>query len=403
MTASDKEGGASHAHPPTPHDETRSLLTTPFVLILLSTALYGMAFSAYFLFPKYMATVFAADPATIGGLNAVSMFMSVVFMPIVGGAVDRHGRRRFATLGAVVFCLACLGFLAVEEVGPLMWVLRSMQGLAFTLFFISLSTLATDLAPPRRMGQAIGLFGGVMISTNALGPAFAEWTALHHGWTMVFAGTAVSSALAALLTTCIAERPHPQVDEAPTSMWAIVTRPGLRRVLLVASLAGCAMGTVFTFYQPWALDRGITHVSTFLVGFAGCAMFVRFGLGGLADRLGRQRVATVSLFFYVAAPMSLIWVDTVGLLVAGCLLGLSHGLFFPALNAVALDHAGLRERGKAMAAYHGGFNIGFAGGSYVLGFVAAAYGYPAIFTVAGVGCVLAFAVLATAPRARHTH
>jgi predicted MFS family arabinose efflux permease len=285
----------------------------------------------------------------------------------------------------------------------LLWLLRSLQGLAFTLFFISLSTLATDLAPPQRMGQAIGLFGGVMISTNALGPALAEWTALHHGWNAVFVGTASSSLLAALLTTRIAERPHAHAEEAPTTMWAMVTRSGLRRVLVVASLAGCAMGTVFTFYQPWALARGITHVSTFLVGFAGCAMFVRFGLGGLADRLGRQRVATVSLSFYVAAPLALIWVDTVGLLVAGCLLGLSHGLFFPALNAVALDYASPRERGKAMAAYHGGFNIGFAGGSYLLGFVAAAQGYPVIFAVAAAGCVVAFAMLAAAPRAGNRH
>ncbi|MEX2480578.1 MAG: MFS transporter [Gammaproteobacteria bacterium] len=371
------------------------LLTRPFVLILIATALFGLAFSAYFLFPKYLATELAADPATIGALSAVTMFASVVFMPLVGVAVDRHRRRPLGTLGACVFALASLGFLVVDDVGPLMWILRALHGLAYTLFFIAFSTLATDLVPPRRLGQALGLFGGVMISTNALGPLLAEWGALYWGWTSVFAGTAVSAGLAAVLTCFITERAHAHVSEAPLPSWAILARPGLARVLVVASLAGCAMGTVFTFYQPWALTRGIEHVSSFLIGFAGCAMAVRFGLGSLADRFGRRRIATLSLALYIVAPLSLIWVDTLGLVLAGCLLGVSHGLFFPALNAVALDYSGARERGKAMAAYHGAFNVGFAGGSYALGYVAAAANYATVFALASAGCALAFVLLGT--------
>lgn len=378
--------------------EADRLLTRQYALILLCTALFGLAFSAYFLFPKFLATELAADPPTIGGLSAITMFVSVLFTPIVGVEIDRRGRKPFSTLGGIVFALAGAGFVVVDEVGPLMWVLRAMQGAAFTLFFISLSTLTADLAPAKRLGQAIGLFGGVMISTNALGPALAEWGAHAFGWPAVFAATSLAAALAALLTRLIAEPPHEHVDQAPTRMLDLVVRQGLRRVLVVAMMSGSALGTLFTFYQPWALMRGIEHVSGFLIGFAGCAMVVRFGLGGLADRLGRLRVATVSSFFYIAAPFSMIWVDAPGLVLAGCLLGLAHGLFFPALNAVALDHATTRERGKAMAAYHGAFNIGFAAGSYLLGFIVVATSYPTIFSIAGTACAIAFVLLVTAPQ-----
>jgi predicted MFS family arabinose efflux permease len=389
-------GEASRARTASPDG---ALLTRPFALILLNTALFGLAFSAYFLFPKYLAVELAADPPTIGGLSAITMFVSVLFMPVVGTEIDRRGRRPFSTLGAAVFAVASAGLLLVDHVGPLLWVLRAMHGAAFTLFFISLSTLAADLAPPARLGQAIGLFGGVMISTNALGPALAEWAAHRFGWSLVFAATAIAAALAMLLTRLIAEPAREHGEEAPTSMPALIARPGLRRVLVVAMLAGSAMGTLFTFYQPWALTRGLEQVSSYLIAFAGCAMFVRFGLGGLADRMGRQRIATLSLCAYIAAPFAMIWVDTLGLVLAGCLLGFAHGLFFPALNAVALDYATLRERGKAMAAYHGAFNVGFATGSYLFGFVAVAAGYPIIFAVAATGCAVGFALLASARRA----
>lgn len=391
-----------HARPHDP-DTGDTLLTRQLVLILLTTAFIGMGFSAYFLFPKFLATELNADAPTIGGLSAITMFVSVLFTPIVGVQIDRRGRRPFSTLGAIVFAVAGAGFLLVDQVGPLVWVLRALQGAAFTLFFISLSTLTADIAPAKRLGQAIGLFGGVMISTNALGPATAEWAAHRFGWDVVFAASAVAAAIAAVLTRFVPEPAHEHGGEASTGMGRLVVRPGLRRVLVVAMLAGAAMGTLFTFYQPWALSRGIERVSGFLIAFAVCAMVMRFGLGGLADRLGRVRVAAASLLVYVAAPLSMIWIDTLGLVVGGCLFGVAHGLFFPALNAVALDHATTRERGKAMAAYHGAFNIGFAAGSYVLGYVAVAAGYPSIFALAGAGCALGFALLATGRQAGSGH
>lgn len=374
------------------------LLTRQFLLILLTTTFIGMSFSSYFLIPKYLATELNADAPTIGGLNAITMFVSVLFTPIVGAGIDRSGRRRFGTLGAALFALASAGFLFVEQIGPLIWSLRALQGAAFTLFFISLSTLTADLAPPRRLGQAIGLFGGVMIATNALGPASAEWAALHYGWDIVFAASAVVAAIAVILTRLLKEPPHEHGEEAATRMLELLIRPGLRRVLLVAVLAGGAMGTLFTFYQPWALTQGVEQVSGFLIAFAVSAMLMRFGLGGLADRLGRRRVAAAALVVYAMAPIAVIWIDTLGLYVGGALFGIAHGLFFPALNAVALDCATSRERGKAMAAYHGAFNIGFAGGSYLLGYVVIATSYPSIFALAAAGCVVAFVLLSTAGR-----
>ena len=396
---SPRSGGA--AGPPSA-GEHAPLLTRNFILILVNTGLFGLAFSAYFLIPKYLTTELAADPTTVGGLSAVTMFFSVVLMPIVGSGIDRRGRKPYSIAGAAVFTLAAAGMLVVEEVGPLLWVLRAMHGAAFTLFIISLSTLATDIAPTARLGQAIGLFGGVMISTNALGPALAEWAALQYGWDSVFGATMVAAALATVLTRFVHEEPRAHDDEAPTKMLALITRPGLRRLLTVAALSGAAMGTLFTFYQPWALSRGFEHVSGYLIAFAACAMFVRFGLGGIADRFGRLRVATISLFAYIAAPASLIWIDALGLVIAGCLLGLSHGLFFPAMNAVVLERASARERGKAMAAYHGSFNIGFSIGSYVYGFIAVAAGFPVIFVMASIGCAVGFALLVTVAHGPHT-
>lgn len=374
-------------------EETQPLITTQFLLLLLATGVFGLAFSTYFLLPKYVALELKADAITIGAVSAISMLASVFAMPVVGVLVDRHRRRIFGTLGALVFAVASTGFLWIDSIGPLLWVVRIFQGVAFTLYYVSISTLATDMAPPARLGQAIGLFGAVMISTNALGPAIAEWVAEHYGWQRVFFGTIAASLAAAALTTLLVEERRTFSQHDSASMLQMLKRPALRRVLLVAILAGCTMGAVYSFYQPWALVLGFKHLSTFLVAFAACAMLVRVGLGGLADRLGRLRVATAALFLYIAAPLSLIWLDIFGLFFCGAILGLAHGLFFPALNAVALGYTSGAERGKGMAAFHGAFNVGFAAGSYLLGFIIVSTGYPSIFVIAGGTCTVAFLLL----------
>ncbi len=372
---------------------SESLLTPQFVLLLVTTAIVGLSFSTYFLLPKFLAVELAADAATIGSLSGVSLLASVICMPFAGVQIDRLGRRLFICLGALLFAAASAGFLVVDHVGPLLWVLRLLQGFAWPLFYLALSTLATDIAPKARMGQAIGMFGAVMISTNALGPALAEWGARLFGWHAVFGATVVAAVFAALLARFLREQHRPHARQETTTMLALVRRPGLKRVLIVTVMVGWTFSSMFTFYQPWALANGFEQVSAFLLAFAGCAMVVRVGVGGIADRFGRMRVAQATLLLYVVAPLSLIWLPTLGLLLTGGLLGIAHGIFFPALNAVAVDFALQSERGKAMAAYNGAFNVGFAAGSYLLGYIAIATSFPTIFLLSAAICAVAFVLL----------
>lgn len=378
-------------------DRQARLLTGEFALLLTGTGIFGLAFSTYFLLPKFLAVELQADAAMIGSVMAVTLLASFLFIPFIGEQIDRHQRKYFACFGAIVFAISCAGFLFVDRVGPLLWFVRMAQGFSFTLFYVAFSTLATDISPPQRLGQAIGLFGAVMISTNALGPAMAEWGASRFGWSAVFLVTSGGAILAAGLSLLIKERPRERSPGKPTSMLAVVKRPGLRRVLIVAVMVGWTFGAVFTFYQPWALVHGYDKVSSYLIGFALFAMIVRIGLGGMADRIGRLRVAKAACVLYVIAPLALIWLDAFGLFVTGSLLGLAHGLFFPALNAVAVGYADASERGKAMAAYNGAFNLGFAAGSYLLGYVVLAASYPAAFALAGIVCFIGFLLLLAMP------
>ncbi len=364
-----------------------------FALLLGSVLLFGLSHSAYFLLPKFLATELGADATAIGAVSASSWFVVVALAPLVGVGVDRYGRRRIAMFGAGVMALACAGFLRVDAIGPLLYGLRLLHGVAFACFFVATSTLAADLAPPERMGQALGWFGAMLVSTNALAPALAEWIAVAAGWNAVFALT-VACALAAVAGLTRVRDSHPAGPRPDAQgLFATARRPGLPIVLGASALAGVTFGALFTFYQPWALELGYASVSGFLVSYSVAAVGVRTGLGGLADRTGRRRVALASLLLYGLAPFAMLELRAIGLWPIGLALGLAHGLFYPTLNAMAVEGVGDDARGKVMALYNAAFNAGFSGGNLALGIVAEVAGYPIVFALAGAASLLALPLL----------
>ncbi|HUK65017.1 MAG TPA: MFS transporter, partial [Dongiaceae bacterium] len=272
---------------------------------------------------------------------------------------------------------------------------RIAHGCAFTLFFVATQTLAADLAPPARLGQVLGYYGSGFVLTNAIAPAVAEWLAGRVGWHTVFGLTAGLAALSVGLLLFVHERrTHAGTYESLLAgLRSALARPGFVRVMAVSSLAGVGFAAGFTFHQPFALSLGIARVSDFFIAYSVAASIVRGPFGSLADRAGRLQVTRLSLVVYAVATFSMIALAEVGLVFAGALLGVAHGLFYPALNAVALEGAPPTVRAKVTALFNGAFNVGFSSGNLGLGYVALAFGYAPVFGLAGVCSLVALAVL----------
>ena len=380
---------------------TRPLLTPGFVKLLVAQACFGYAFSNYFLLPKFLVTELGAGPAQIGQITAWFGLFVVCFLPAMGVLVDRFGRQNFLTAGALLMAAASLAFTEVDRIGPLLYLLRAVQGAAFAMAFVAGATLAVDEAPPERLGQALGLFGLTFLSMNAIAPAASEEIAVRVGWPATFLLAAVLALVSAGLSRRLRDRRPPLAHGAPSiGLLEMALRPRQLRVTAAISLVGVALGAMFTFHQPFALALGMTHVRSFFVAYAVAAVVMRVGFGGLIDRAGRRRVVLVTLALYVVvvAGMSALQPGWLGLFGAG--LGIAHGLFYPAYNALAVEGIGERERGKLIGLFQAGFNIGSSCGTLALGELAERAGYPAVFWVAA-ACVLgAWLVVFASPEGR---
>jgi len=362
-----------------------SLLTPAFVQLLLVQLSFGLSFSTYFLLPKYLAKELAADARTIGAAAAMPLVAGVLASPAIGLALDRFGRRSSLLLGAWLGVLTSVAMSVVTEVGPFLYAVRAVQGVGFALVFNAASALAADRAPPARLGHAMGLVGAASLVTNAIGPGLAEMGADTWGWEPVFLATSAMSLLTFVLSLGVTDS-----ERIPDAHTSAVPREGFR-LGWVAAVTGAAFGTLMTFTQPQAIALGADRVAGFFVGYTVAALLVRIGLGGLADRIGRWRVARATLFFYGLVTIATALVRPGLLELFGFAFGIAHGLLYPALAAIVAERSHPARRGRALTGLNAAFNGGCGASLLLSGFVADWTGYAVVFV--GVGLVTASTAL----------
>ena len=378
--------------------ERPPLWTARFLALIASQICFGYAFSSYFLLPTFLSRELGASASTVGGVMSLTSAAVVVLLPLVGSATDRFGRKIFIALGGAAMALASFGFVFVDAVGPLLYGLRLVQAASFSMSFAAGGALAVDLAPPARVGQAVGLFGLTFLAMNGAASASVERLAHGFGWRAAFGAAGVAALASVLLCLRIREPARERVG---------ATRPGdaepslqvPARSLAVMALVGLALGAMFSFAQLYAAQLGATGISLFFVAYAVCGVIVRGGFGHLLDDWDPRRVAVGSLAAYVlvvAATMKLAWF---GLVALGAALGLAHGLFYPSFTSVALREASGAARGRVIASVQAAFSVGGIA-TAALGIVADRIGYPAVFGIAAAGLFAGLCLLASRPRRR---
>ncbi len=377
------------------------LFTRPFVLLMLVQATFGYAFSSFFLLPKFLVTALGRGPTEIGRAMAAYGVTATICVPLMGAVVDRYGRRRFLTAGALLMAVASAAFVLVDDVGPLLYGLRAVQGVAFAMAFVAGVTLAVDVAPVERLGQAIGLIGLAMLSMHAIAPVAMELLAEHGSWDAGFIAAATGAFACAVVSRAVVDvHGTAAAHDAVPGLLSVLRDRRQVRIGGVVVLVGVAFGAMLTFHQPFAMELGIGRLRDFFVAYTVGALVIRVGCGTILDRLARHRIAIASLVLYTGVVTAMCWLAPGTLAVFGFGLGVAHGLFYPALNAVALEGAGARARGKVMALFQAGFSLGYTAGVFALGLVAARMGYVAVFALAGACPLAALVLLVVSPEGR---
>jgi len=367
--------------------ETDRLFTRGFVRLLALQAAYGFSFSMFFLLPKYLAAT-GESASRIGLVMAGFGVACVATIPFLPGILRRFGRRGALVAATSLLAVAGAAFAIVDRPGWMAIPLRASEGVTWTIMFSTALALTADMAPRRRLAQAIGIAGAASLIMNAIAPAIGEPLADRLGYRWTFALAAVTAFVAALLARRLPARADAAGPAAARGGGAAghgaVAEPPSRRPAIYAAFAtaGLAFGTLFTFLAPFALEQGVRAIRIFFVGYTASALAIRVLGGGISDRLGHRRVAAAALAFYGVVVASTSLLGPQHLFVLGVGFGIAHGAAFPALMALLINGVPGGQRPRVLGIANGAMSIGIAA-VFPAGLLIARLGYPAMFGIAG--------------------
>jgi MFS family permease len=232
---------------------------------------------------------------------------------------------------------------------------------------------------------------------HALGPLAMEPLAAHFGWNASFVLAAGAALLAARLPL---ERNAPRGGGFQLTLGFL--RP-LQALLIVSLFAGVMHNALWTAHQPLVLARGGHEMRGYFLGMSGGALIMRIFFAGLPDRIGRARAALYALVLYVVAALSMTFVNPAWLACFGLAHGVAHGVFYPAMAALATGRVALGLRGEALIAIYAAFNVGATCASVGFARFGEAYGPASVFPLAALLGLIGLFTLRSFVRQNQAH
>jgi MFS transporter, OFA family, oxalate/formate antiporter len=377
---------------------------------LVVAAAFGVTcvgFGSAYTFSAFVGSLGAEFGASRGSVSLVFSLAGFLYFAlgvVAGPLADRWGPRRLAVMGMI---LTGMG-LALASVARSLTEVYVAYGLGVGLGVGCSYVPAVGAVQPwfvRRRGFASGLaVSGIGVGTLIM-PPLASFLITTLGWREAYLvlgvlAAVVGAGMALMIENDPRERglgPDGGVASADAQS-AASAGASVRQAIQSRRFAGlyaacliCSFGAFVPFAHlvPYALDHGIPQsTAALLLGVIGVGSTAgRFGLGGLADRMGR-RLALLAMYIGMALALAVWAFATDVWTLAGFALG--YGVFYGGwvalLPALVMDYFGGRNvsgiigilyTSVAFGTLIGPSAAGFAfdlGGSYTLPILAGACG-----------------------------
>ena len=370
------------------------LLTRSFVILGLTSLVFFVAGGV--VLP--VVAPFAIGPRgsdEIGAGIAYGAFAvgALVLRPVVGWASDRFGRRPLIVAGALMSCAALVMHLFVTSLA-LFVVARALLGIAEAFFFVAVIAAGADLSPETRRGEALNFLSLSLYVGLGIGPAIGEQVEHAAGFNAVWAVALGLTVVAAVLSWFVPET-SPTIlkrDEAPTRSRLIHPAAIFPGILILAGTTG--MAGFLAFLPLHAASVGMDGAGLPLAIYALIVIALRIIFAKLPDQVGPARVSGGALAVGAIGLTILGLVPTqVGVLLGTVAFSLGVAFLMPGLLTLAVSRVSEMERGSVVGTASAFLDLAFGVAPAILGIIAAATGYGAVFLVGAVASAFGFVLL----------
>ncbi len=353
------------------------------ILCLVNVILFAGFFFLMPTLPLFLVEELGGREDQVGLVVGIFTLSAVLVRPITGLLLDHLGRRRMMLFSLLMYVLAVTGYLAASSI-MLLLLLRLLHGAAFGMVTTGTGTVVADMVPERRRGEGLGYYGSFSIFAMVLGPIIGLFIAQQWSYSIMFMVCTGLSLVALALSLAVR---YPKDDrENKGSLFASLREWQnlfeLRAVpysIVVMGLAA-TFGGVVSYISLYAVQLGDGDMAGwYFFVYALALVTSRLFSGRIHDRKGPDLVVYPGLALYL---LGVIMLGAAGgpvlFYMAAIFIGFGYGSIQPSLQAMVIQRAPDR-RGAATATFFTGIDIGIGFGAFILGFVAAQWGYSIMY------------------------
>lgn len=368
------------------------LCSSPFVSLCL-VALFGFGNIAVFYgFHPYLLSIGIA-PFWAGWLLALEPLAALVLRPVISPWLGAGNALPVMRASLVLIGLALLAY-PLAQTTPLLAALRVVHGAAFVALISATTALLVHFVPPRKSGQAFGLFSLTTQLPFALMPPLTEFllghvanTAQAYAWMALM----ILPALGLLIplgpvARGLAAQARDNARPGLADIGQALNRDGVSRMLGASLLVFLGSTLLFFFMKDVGTRLGLTNAGLFFTVSTGATILVRAGGSALFDRLDKRRTLGTALLLLATCQAAFGLVRTpFAFLAVAAVFGGCMGVALPLVQSLLFLAADPSRRGLTANLMLSTMDAGYALGPWAGGMIlAAGLSHAALFGLAAV-------------------
>lgn len=272
------------------------IFTKEFLLIFTALLFTAMVMYALMSTVTEYATSMGTTATIAGLVSGIYIFGGLCSRIYSGNALARIGWKKTALIFMSIHFIACLMYFLVNSV-ELLIIVRFIHGIGFGASANAIVTIASEILPKKRFGEAFGYF---MLGTTiavGLGPYIGGilYDTFRSEGCFLAAGIFSAIALTAMILIKIDEKEHLMVNDNCTGLEKVFEYSAVP-VSFFTALTSLGYVSILSFYRLYAVEVNLTGVfSWFFIIYSIILIISRPIAGKIQDNGGDMIICIVGI------------------------------------------------------------------------------------------------------------
>lgn len=375
--------------------ENENIFTKSFFLIFIALLFTALVMYALMSTVTEYATSMGTTATIAGLVSGIYIFGGLCSRIYSGNALSRSGWKRTALIFMAIHFIACLLYFIVDSV-ELLLIVRFIHGIGFGASANAIVTIASEILPKSRFGEAFGYF---MLGTTiavGLGPYIGGlvYDSLHSTGCFMVASVFSAIALVAMVILRFDEPEHESSSDEYSGLEKVFEFNAIP-VSLFTALTSLGYVSILSFYRLYAVEVNLASAfSWFFIIYSIVLIVSRPIAGRIQDRGGDLIICIVGI---VAQSIGLLLIavapSNLTVIVCAVCAALGFGTLNSACTTIVTRNAPPSRRSYAISTFFIFCDGTMGFGPALLGsFVSASSGYAPVYLISSLITLIALPI-----------